>query len=88
MGAILSEPYSTYNFQINVNDPDKYDSGDKITKIEIFADGGNVILYNTFNSHQVYWNISDSSITYTYYFIKITALDGQRAWTAPIWTGN
>ena len=84
MGSTLSNP-STLNFSISAADPD---SGDKVSKIEVYTEGGQLAGSSSFNSENVNWtNFTISNNTKKYYFIKVIQLDGEYAITAPIWTG-
>lgn len=83
MGSILDE-VDTLDFDITINDPDK---SDKISKVEIIANGGKSIKEFTKLP-------SDGSLQFTlpsdysYYLVKVTQADGEIAVTAPIWVGE
>jgi|GEM_PF-1012098 len=84
MGSTLSDP-STLDFTVSALDPD---SGDKISKIEVYTEGGLLAGSSTFNSNNVSWTgFQVTNNTKNYYFLKVIQADGQYAITAPIWTG-
>lgn len=76
---------------VSVNDPDAAgDPNDNINKIEIFygitGSGTNatILTSNTGSASLNYSHTSAISTSY-YYFAKITQVDGDIIWTAPIW---
>ncbi|MGG1518123.1 CehA/McbA family metallohydrolase [Paenibacillus oryzisoli] len=84
MGSTLSSP-STLNFSVRASDPD---SGDTISRIEVYTEGGQLAGSANFSSTNINWtNFSITNNTKKYYFLKIIQNDGQAAITAPIWTG-
>jgi hypothetical protein len=99
MGSTLG-PTNTYKFDIDLSDPDTNKPEDKITKIEIVKDHGEVALTYAPDApdYQVHWspNITDS--TSKYFYIRVWNVGGgdapggspQRpiAWLAPVWTGR
>lgn len=82
MGSKLSNP-STLDFSIQVEDPDVTD---KISKIEIIADGGKVVQTKTCMSNVESFNFTMDA-EYGYYYVMVTMEDDRTAVTAPIWTG-
>ncbi|WP_164821358.1 galactose-binding domain-containing protein [Paenibacillus koleovorans] len=84
MGSTLSNP-STLNFSVNATDPN---SGDNISRIEVYTEGGALAGSANFNSNNVNWTaFTITNNTKRYYFLKVIQADGQFAITAPIWTG-
>jgi hypothetical protein len=99
MGSTLHEP-GTYNFDINVSDPDKDDPKAKITKIDIVKDGGEVIQTYTPNvpTTSVNWKPVIQDAQAHYFFVRVWNAGGGDApkpdptkpiaWLAPVWTGK
>lgn len=99
MGSILERP-DQFEFDISISDPDTNKSVDKITKIDIVKDKGEVVeTYTPSNpSHSVQWSpvIQDSESTY--FFVRVWNSSGGDAaeanpdkpvaWLAPVWTGR
>jgi hypothetical protein len=92
MGSILNDAPS-YMAQISVSDPDGTPK-DAITKIEIVADGGDVVARRAFDATDVSWSVSLPSSGRRYFYVRITTAsdvsggEGVTAWTAPVWTGR
>jgi hypothetical protein len=92
MGSTLS-PIDTCFAQIHIEDPDGIPS-DNITLIEIISDGGQVVASQSFNSTSVDWEVTLTSTTAHYYYVRVTTAsnvsggEGLTAWTAPVWTGR
>lgn len=90
MGQEYSRNTGLVTFTIIVWDTNSWDT---IKKIEIFGDldgfGGSqasVLTTATFSSNSVSFNYSRIlNISTTYYFIKVTQVDGDLAWSSPIW---
>ena len=99
MGSTLDRA-GEFRFDISVSDPDVKEPKDKITKIDIVKDGGEVV--ETFKpepaDYSVTWKpvISDSKATY--FFVRVWNVGGGDApkadpknpvaWLAPVWTGR
>lgn len=86
MGSVLNAP-GTYNIALHIEDPDTNNPNDKISRVEIISDWGEIVARASFNSFLVDWQTTLSSQTAKYYYAKIYTKDGQRAWTTPVWTG-
>jgi len=92
MGSILS-PADSYTASIHIEDPDGLPS-DNITLVEIISDGGQVVASQPFNSTSVDWEVTLTSETAHYYYLRVTTAsnvsgaEGLTAWTAPVWTGR
>lgn len=98
MGTTLDRP-DTFKFDIHISDPDTNDPGDKITKIDIVKDNGEIV--QTFTpdpAYSMHWTpVIDDSIN-KYFFIRVWNADGGDnthadpekpvAWLAPVWTGR
>jgi len=78
MGRILSNP-SSLKFNVSVNSP----SGNKIEKLELYADG-KLRSSKNYSSTSASWSFTLTP-SYGYYFIKVNLKDGKTAVTAPIW---
>ncbi len=99
MGATLSGTIS-YKFNISVKDPDTNDDADKITKIDIVKDGGEVVesYWVPQPSHAVQWTPTIKDQTARYFIVRIWNAGGGDAkggnpekpvaWLAPVWTGR
>jgi hypothetical protein len=99
MGSTL-ELANTYKFDINLSDPDTSKPEDKITKIEIVKDHGEVALTYAPDApdYQVHWSPNLTDSTSKYFYIRVWNAGGgdapggspQRpiAWLAPVWTGR
>lgn len=98
MGSTLDKPH-TFQFDIYISDPDLKEPKDKITKIDIVKDGGEVVKsYSPSPAWSVHWNpvIKDSGNRY--FFIRVWSAGGADndkskpenpvAWLAPVWTGR
>ena len=83
MGSILDE-VENLDFDITINEPD---AKDKISKVEIIANGGKTIKEFTSvkNNSRLQFTLPS---TYSYYIVQITQEDGQKTITAPIWVGE
>jgi hypothetical protein len=92
MGSILS-PADSYVANIHIEDPDGVPN-DNITLVEIVSDGGHVVASQSFNSTTVDWDITLTSASARYYYLRVTTAsnvsgsEGLTAWTAPVWTGR
>ena len=92
MGSILA-PAESYIAKVHIEDPDGIPS-DNITLLEIVSDGGQVIASQSFSSTTVDWEVSLTSTTASYYYLRVTTAsnvsggEGITAWTAPVWTGR
>lgn len=98
MGSTLNKP-ADYNFNISANDPDTGNPMDKITKIDIVKDGGNIVqVYVPSNpSYSVEWDPRIKDTGNKYFFVRIWNAGGGDApgadpnkpvaWLAPVWTG-
>ncbi|QKJ29626.1 hypothetical protein HQ865_07625 [Mucilaginibacter mali] len=101
MGSTL-KGNGTYKFDIDINDPDTGNPDDKITKIDIVKDGGQVV--QTYDVKipvfAVKWSPEIKDATAKYFFIRIWSVGGGDApkakltpdkpmtWLAPVWTGR
>jgi len=99
MGSTL-EGEEVYKFDISISDSDTNNPKNKITKIDIVKDNGEVVkTYELDNpAYSVQWNPSICDATNKYFFVRIynagggdaPNADAQKpiAWLAPIWTGR
>ena len=96
MGSTLNGG-NKFNFNIQINDPDNGKSDDKITKIDIVKDGGEVV--QTYVLHEpaysVHWSPTINDSSGKYFFVRIWNEGGGDApkadpekpiaWLAPVW---
>jgi hypothetical protein len=99
MGSTLARP-DTFKFDIQISDPDTTEPKDKITKIEIVKDHGEVVQSYTPDTpdYSVTWSPSVTDSTSKYFFIRVWNAGGGDApganpakpiaWLAPVWTGR
>ena len=98
MGSTLQAPHSL-QFKISIGDPDTNNPNDKITKIDIVADGGAVLqTYTPAPSYSVEWNPVITDSTSKFVFVRVWNAGGGDApganpanpvaWLAPVWTGR
>lgn len=84
MGSILNNA-SNFSFSITANDPDANEPNNKIKKIEIISNKGDIVFSKDFDSHDVNLLCELESKTSKYYFARVTNVKGRRACTSPIW---
>lgn len=98
MGSTLNRPDS-FAFDIAVSDPDTGNPNDKITKIDIVGNGGEVVqTYNPSPAYSVEWKPSVHDLSKSYFFVRVWNAGGGDApgadptkpvaWLAPVWTGR
>jgi Domain of unknown function (DUF5127) len=99
MGSTLNRP-STFHFDIHISDPDVNDPRDKITKIDIVRDGGEVAqAYSPATpSYDINWMPTLIDTKSKYFFVRVwnagggdapnSDSDNPVAWLAPVWTGR
>ncbi|MEG9434627.1 hypothetical protein JAO29_00310 [Edaphobacter sp. HDX4] len=99
MGSTLARP-DNFKFDIRISDPDTNQPKDKITKIEIVKDHGEVL--KTFvpdtPDYTVNWSPTVTDSTSKYFYIRVWNAGGGDApggspekpiaWLAPVWTGR
>ncbi len=99
MGSTLDQP-DALQFDISISDPDTDNPKDKVTKIDIVKDGGEVA--ETFTpetpAHAVTWKPTIQDSTSHYFFVRVWNAGGGDApgadpskpiaWLAPVWTGR
>lgn len=101
MGSTLKGS-GTYKFDIDISDPDTGNPDDKITKIDIVKDGGQVV--QTYEPKSpgfaVKWSPEIKDAAARYFFIRVWSVGGGDApkakltpdkpmtWLAPVWTGK
>jgi len=101
MGSTLKSP-TEFKFDINISDPDINNPNDKITRIDIVKDNGEVV--QTYNvpspGYSVKWKPTITDATNKYFFVRIWSAGGGDApaakltpdkpmtWLAPVWTGR
>ena len=82
MGDIISEPVEEVKVSVRVGDSDK---GDLIAMIELFEDG-KVVDTEEPKQESWCWNPKRTPEPGNhYYFAKVTQVDGNRLWSAPVW---
>ncbi|RZU42385.1 hypothetical protein [Edaphobacter modestus] len=99
MGATLARQ-NTFKFDIQISDPDTNQPKDKITKIEIVKDHGEVVQSYVPDTpdYRVSWSPTITDSTSTYFYIRVWNAGGGDApggspdkpiaWLAPVWTGR
>jgi len=98
MGSTLNGPTS-FQFAVTVKNPDTDHPGDKITKIDIVKDRGEVVqTYTPTPEYSIRWNPTVNDSTSKYFFVRVWTADGGDApgadpanpvaWLAPVWTGR
>jgi hypothetical protein len=99
MGSTLAQP-TTFKFDIQISDPDTNQPKDKITKIEIVKDHGEVVQTYVPGTpdYIVNWTPSITDSTSKYFYIRVWNAGGgdapqadpakPMAWLAPVWTGR
>jgi hypothetical protein len=98
MGSTLAKP-EVFQFEITVSDPDTTEAKDKITKIDIVKDKGEIAqTYSPEPAHSVTWKPIIKDSTAKYFFIRVWNAGGGDApnadpakpiaWLAPLWTGR
>jgi hypothetical protein len=99
MGSTLDHPASL-KFDIQISDPDTGNPTDKITKIDIVKDHGEVVQTYTPDApdYTVTWKPTIADTTGKYFFVRVWNAGGGDApgadpakpiaWLAPVWTGR
>lgn len=99
MGSTLDKP-DEFRFDISINDPDRAEPKDKITKIDIVKDGGTVAKTYTLPSpdYSLNWSPTIHDSQSNYFFVRVWNAGGGDApkadpekpvaWLAPVWTGR
>lgn len=98
MGSTLDRP-DVFKFDIWISDPDTTKPQDKITKIDIVKDGGEVVQeYTPTPGYSVTWTPTVNDATSRFFFVRIWNVGGgdaaagdpkkPMAWLAPVWTGR
>ncbi|HEX5283085.1 MAG TPA: hypothetical protein VFW30_03110 [Bryocella sp.] len=99
MGSTLNRP-STFKFDIHITDPDTSNPLDKITKIDIVKDHGDVV--QTYTPTQPGYTVQWAPVIHdpaaTYFFVRVWSAGGgdspkplpdqPMTWLAPVWTGR
>ena len=99
MGSTLARP-NTFKFDIQISDPDTGQPKDKITKIEIVKDHGEVAQSYVPDTpdYSVSWSPTITDSTSKYFYVRVWNAGGGDApggspekpiaWLAPVWTGR
>jgi hypothetical protein len=99
MGSTLARP-AAFKFEIHITDPDTNNPGDKITRIDIVKDHGEVVQTYTppTPGYEVTWKPVITDPAATYFFVRVWDAQGGDApkpdatkpiaWLAPVWTGR
>jgi hypothetical protein len=99
MGSTLARSAS-FKFDIRISDPDTNEPKDKITKIEIVKDHGEVAQTYVPDTpdYKITWAPTITDATSTYFYIRVWNAGGGDApggtpnkpvaWLAPVWTGR
>jgi predicted metal-dependent phosphoesterase TrpH len=87
MGSIIPDS-SDLVLQVTITDPDTTDRSDKIAKVELFSNHGQIVTDTMTSTHKFTWEYRLEKFPQymnTYYYLKVTNADGDYAITAPIW---
>jgi len=99
MGSTLNKPQN-FKFDIEISDPDTTDPKDKITRIDIVKDNGEVVqTYNPPAAYHVKWTPVINDANNKFFFVRVWSAGGADAakaadpekpiaWLAPVWTGR
>lgn len=99
MGSVLA-PAKSYRFAIHISDPDTQKPADKITKIDIVTDHGEVVQTYTPDTpaYTADWSPVIEDAHSHYFFVRVWNAGGGDApgadaskpvaWLAPVWTGR
>ena len=99
MGSTLMGD-KVFKFDISISDPDTGNPKNKITKIDLVKDGGEVVQTYTVPTpdYTVQWNPTINDAANKYFFVRVwnagggdaPKADPQKpiAWLAPVWTGR
>jgi hypothetical protein len=100
MGSTLNSP-TEFKFNIEINDPDTNNPKDKITRIDIVKDNGEIVqTYNPPPGYSVKWSPVINDSTNKFFFVRVWDAGGGDApqgkvtpdkpmtWLAPVWTGR
>ncbi|HTM48591.1 MAG TPA: hypothetical protein VL285_07925 [Bryobacteraceae bacterium] len=98
MGSTLNRP-EVFLFDISISDPDTSNPKDRITKIDIVKDGGEVVReFTPETGHSAHWTPSIRDSASRFFFVRVWTAGGGDApgadpakpvaWLAPVWTGR
>jgi hypothetical protein len=98
MGSTLNNP-GDFRFDISIIDPDVTKPNNKITKIDIVKDHGEIVkTFNPAPSYSVHWTPTIQDSTNRFFFVRVWNAGGGDApkanpsepvaWLAPVWTGR
>lgn len=82
MGRIIPNPAGNVKVMVMVNDPDQ---GDQIAKIEVFEDGMVVQTDEPKSNKRRWMTTFKPEPGKHFYFVKITQVDENILWSAPVW---
>lgn len=88
MGSEIPNNPGRFEFNICVSDPDTGDENDKITRIEIMKDNGELVTWQKFDAHSVQWTPVIEDTESDYFFLRVWTkgkTDGPTAYVAPVW---
>lgn len=86
LGSIIDEAPEKLNIHVTVSDPD---SSDSITKVEVIVNSGKVAHTWSGASELASGELSvELDPVYSYYYIRVTQGDNDKAVTAPVWVGE
>ncbi len=98
MGSTLEHP-GQFRFDISVSDPDSSNPKDKITKIDIVKDRGEIAQeFTGAPGYSIHWTPTIQDSASKYFFVRVWTAGGGDApgadpanpvaWLAPVWTGR
>lgn len=82
IGTIIKEVPESLNLKVILKDPD-----DVIQKAEVIANSGRIVYSWDVNAQSKELNATLQP-DYSYYYIRVTEIDGDIAVTAPVWVGS
>lgn len=80
-----------YKFDIDVKEPDADRPDQKITRIEVVSDDGEVVAVSEFDDYAVNWKPVIKGLDKDYYFVLVynaSRTDGPIAFVAPVWISD
>jgi hypothetical protein len=88
MGSALdSGGVDAMKFKIEATDPDETNPDDRLTRIELIGEDGDVLASQGFDAHSVTWTPTVAA-DQPYYFALVYSddkTDGPTAYSAPVW---
>ena len=87
-GSVLPE-CADYKFSVNISHFNKPSDDERIFLLELVSDYGKTVKTININPDETAdIEFTHSSDTARYFYIKLTAKNGDRTWSSPVWTGR